>query len=79
MYTSNTISVFINNGDGTFAAKVDYATGSRPYGIFVEDFDGDTIPDVATANRIDRADIVMLVIHWLRIHDHRIRHRRHDY
>jgi len=37
-YNSNTMSVFINNGAGTFAAKVDYTTGTNPISVAVGDF-----------------------------------------
>jgi len=33
--SSNTLSVFINNGNGTFAAKVDYPTGLDPRTVAV--------------------------------------------
>ena len=49
-YNSNSLSVFINNGDGTFAAKVDYATGSNPHAVTADDFDGDGNLDIAVAN-----------------------------
>ena len=47
----NTISVLLNNGDGTFAATTDYTTGSGPLGVTVKDFSGDGVPDLAVANR----------------------------
>jgi len=34
---SDTVSVFINNGAGTFAAKVDYTTGTSPTSVAVGD------------------------------------------
>ena len=37
------VSVLRNNGDGTYAAKVDYGVGSQPYGISLGDIDGDGI------------------------------------
>jgi len=43
----NTFSVFLGNGDGTFDAKIDYATGTQPLGIISADFNGDSIIDIA--------------------------------
>jgi hypothetical protein len=52
--TESTVSILLNNGDGTFQAKQDYPVGSRlypePMGIAVGDFNGDGIPDLATAD-----------------------------
>ena len=47
---SNTISVFINNGNGTFAPKVDYSTGVSPDSIVSGDFNGDGKIDLAVSN-----------------------------
>ena len=46
----DTISVLTNRGDGTFAAKVDYAGGSGPAGVAIGDIDGDSRPDLVVAN-----------------------------
>ena len=46
----NTVSVLLNNGNGTFATKVDYATGSVPYSVAVGDFNRDGRPDLAVTN-----------------------------
>ncbi|MGI4870227.1 MAG: FG-GAP-like repeat-containing protein [Janthinobacterium lividum] len=43
-------SVLLGNGNGTFQAAVNYATGSRPQGIAVADVNGDGLPDLLTAN-----------------------------
>jgi hypothetical protein len=57
-YSSNTVSVFRNIGTGgsvttgTFAAKVDFTTGSGPIGVAVADLDGDGKPDIVTTNKI---------------------------
>ena len=53
---SNTVSVFRNTGasgsitTGSFAAKVDFATGATPVSVAIGDLDGDGKPDLASAN-----------------------------
>jgi len=42
--------VFLNNGNGTFAAKVDYLTGVQPRAVSVGDFNLDGRPDLAVTN-----------------------------
>ncbi|MBI3195440.1 MAG: VCBS repeat-containing protein, partial [Ignavibacteriae bacterium] len=44
------ISIFKNNGDGTFQPKADYATGAIPNSIFVSDLDGDGNGDILVTN-----------------------------
>ena len=44
------IKVWRNNGDGTFAAPIEFTTGQGPAGIVIADFTGDDKPDVVTAN-----------------------------
>ena len=44
------IKVWRNNGDGTFAAPIEFTTGQGPAGIVIADFTGDGKPDVITAN-----------------------------
>ena len=48
--SGNTVTVLLNNGDGTFGAPTDYATGSGPTSIVVGDFNGDGKSDIVTAN-----------------------------
>ena len=47
---TNNSSVLSNNGDGSFAAKTDYPTSSRPVSVALGDLDSDGNLDVATAN-----------------------------
>jgi hypothetical protein len=53
--SSNNVSILLGNGsygrgDGTFAAKVDYAAGSNPYFVTTGDFNADGILDLVVAN-----------------------------
>ena len=44
------VNVLLGNGDGTFRAPVSFKAGSSPQSVAVADLDGDTIPDLVTAN-----------------------------
>jgi len=44
------VSIFKNNGDGTFQNAVNYPAGDAPYSIFCADLDGDGDLDLVTAN-----------------------------
>ena len=43
---SNTVSVLLGNGDGTFAPKADFSTGSGPRSLAVADVNDDGTPDI---------------------------------
>jgi VCBS repeat protein len=47
---SNTVSVLLGHGDGTFGAKTDYATGLYPLSLALGDLNGDSKLDLAVAN-----------------------------
>lgn len=47
---TNTISILLGKGDGTFQLHVDYAVGSSPLSIVAGDFNGDSKLDLAVAN-----------------------------
>ncbi len=57
---TNTVSVLLGNGDGTFQPRVDYPTGSLPEGIVTGDFNGDGGLDLALAVRNSNAVSVLL-------------------
>ena len=44
------MSVLLNTGNGTFAPKVDYPTGTQPLSVAAADLNGDGKPDLAAAN-----------------------------
>ncbi|HEV2425510.1 MAG TPA: choice-of-anchor D domain-containing protein [Terriglobia bacterium] len=48
--SSNTVSVLLGNGDGTFQSHVDYATGQDPVFVATGDFNTDGIIDLAVIN-----------------------------
>jgi Flp pilus assembly secretin CpaC len=48
--TGDTVSILLGNGDGTFAAHVDYPAGSGPTALATADFNGDGKPDLAVAD-----------------------------
>ncbi len=53
-WSSNTVSVFRNTGTPgavSYAAKVDFVTGSNPRSVAIGDLDGDGKADVAVANQ----------------------------
>jgi hypothetical protein len=47
---SNTLSVLLGNGDGTFQPKVDVGAGLYPSSVAVGDMNGDARPDLITTN-----------------------------
>jgi hypothetical protein len=55
--SSNTVSVLLGNGDGTFteATGSPFATGKQPSAIVIADFDGDGNLDFAVANKGDNS------------------------
>jgi hypothetical protein len=46
---NSSISVLLNNGNGTFAPKVDYFAGEYANSVFIVDLDGDEDKDLAVA------------------------------
>ena len=50
----DTVSVLLNNGNGTFAGHVLYDVGHGPGDVVIGDLDGDGDADLATANVLQR-------------------------
>jgi hypothetical protein len=49
-FNTNTVSILIGNGDGTFQPHIEYATTTFPFGIVVGDFNGDGQVDLAVTD-----------------------------
>ena len=47
---SDTVSVLLGNGDGTFQAALTVGGGGGPAAVAVGDFNGDGVPDLAVTN-----------------------------
>lgn len=48
---TNTVSILLGNGNGTFSAVANYATGVDPVAVAAGDFNGDGKLDLVTTNR----------------------------
>ena len=49
-YGSNTLSIFLGNGNGAFQAQATLITGSGPRSLAATDVNGDGQPDLIVAN-----------------------------
>jgi hypothetical protein len=58
--TDGTVSVLMNNGDGSFAAQETYSVGVGPAFVAIGDLNGDGYPDVAVSNFVDNSVSVLL-------------------
>lgn len=47
---TNSVSLLLGNGDGTFQTHIDFASGTSSCGIAQGDFEGDGLPELAVAN-----------------------------
>src|SRR6266568_62221 len=57
---SNTVTVLLGNGDGTFLPAPSLTVGNGPAGVVVGDFNGDGKPDLAVANLNENTLSVLL-------------------
>jgi hypothetical protein len=59
-HTSNSVSILLGNGNGTFTSAPTLTTGNGPVAIVTNDFNGDGIPDLAVVNQTDNTVSVFL-------------------
>ena len=60
---SGNVSILLGNGDGTFAAAVNFAVGTEPWSVAVGDFNGDGKADLAVADAgSDGGDSVSILL-----------------
>jgi hypothetical protein len=57
-FSVNTISVYMNRGDGSFSPRVDYRTGRQPASVAIADLNGDGTQDVATACGVNTVSVL---------------------
>jgi FG-GAP-like repeat len=61
--SSNTVSILINNGDGTFRAHMEYATGTGPIALAAVDLNKDGKMDLVVANnQADAAHSISILL-----------------
>jgi len=58
--SDGTVSIFLGNGDGTFAPQAPVAVGNAPIAVATGDFNGDGKPDLAVANSADGTVSILL-------------------
>jgi hypothetical protein len=58
----STVSVLFGHGDGTFAARTNFAVGGSPVGLMVGDLNLDGNPDVVVANSAGTANSVSVLL-----------------
>ena len=56
----STVSVLLNNGDGTLVAQIEYPVGDSPHAVSAGDLDGDGDSDLATANTYGESVSILL-------------------
>jgi hypothetical protein len=59
-FVSNTVSVLLGIGDGTFGPKTSFGTGFYPLSVAIGDLNGDGEPDLAVANAESHSISVLL-------------------
>src|SRR5690242_14931634 len=56
---TNTVSVLLGLGDGTFGSKTDYPTGGNGSAVAIGDLNGDGRPDLVIATGSDAVSVLL--------------------
>jgi len=56
---SDDVSVLLGNGDGSFQVAIAFPVGQNPLSVTVADLDGDSVPDLVTANFDDEVSVLI--------------------
>ena len=59
-HSSNSVSILLGNGNGTFTTGETLTTGNGPVAVVTEDFNDDGIPDLAVLNQTDNTVSIFL-------------------
>ena len=57
--TGNSVSIYLNRGDGTLAPRRRFTTGSGPLGLAVADLNHDGVLDIVTANFPKKCSVLL--------------------
>jgi FG-GAP-like repeat/Abnormal spindle-like microcephaly-assoc'd, ASPM-SPD-2-Hydin/FG-GAP repeat len=58
-YVSDTVSVLLNKGNGTFEGHADFKVGPGPIEMLTADFDGDGKPDLVSLNQDNSVSVLL--------------------
>jgi hypothetical protein len=57
---TGSVSIYLNNGDGTFGSPTTFTTGSFADGVAVADLNGDGFPDIVVPNALSNTVSILL-------------------
>src|SRR5260370_2742354 len=68
-FASNSVSIFLGGGDGTFILRKNYPTaGPTPLSVAIADFNADGNPDLAVPNSNPNPNTAPRTVHFLLVY-----------